>query len=156
MSVPAWATGHGRPSIAAQRLASDGALLALGALWLLASRGADPGIAPDPGAIAGQAVQLFGDPGLARHTYSSLARVLVAVLVAVTLGTGLMIAARFLYLTRILIARRILPLLNAVPTVSWAILAVVWFGVNDVAVIVVIVAILLPSGLNTAERTSVE
>jgi len=34
--------------------------------------------------------------------------------------------------------------LNAVPTVSWAILAVVWFGVNDIAVVAVIVAILVP------------
>jgi ABC-type nitrate/sulfonate/bicarbonate transport system permease component len=38
----------------------------------------------------------------------------------------------------------VLPVLNAVPTVSWAILAVVWFGVNDIAVVAVIVAILLP------------
>jgi NitT/TauT family transport system permease protein/sulfonate transport system permease protein len=55
-----------------------------------------------------------------------------------------MIAARFIRLTRILVAHRLLPLLNAFPTVGWALLAVFWFGVNDLAVIFVVVAILLP------------
>jgi ABC-type nitrate/sulfonate/bicarbonate transport system permease component len=70
--------------------------------------------------------------------------VIVAVLLSVSLGTALMLAARFIPFARVLVAHRLLPLLNAVPTVSWAILAVVWFGVNDLAVVAVIVAILLP------------
>jgi ABC-type nitrate/sulfonate/bicarbonate transport system permease component len=120
-------------------------VLAVIAAWAFAARDAGPRtIAPDPGRILPLAGQLLFDPAYARHTYGSLLRVVVAVVMAVAIGTALMIAARFVPLTRILVAHRLLPVLNAVPTVSWAILAVVWFGVNDVAVVAVIVAILLP------------
>lgn len=145
MTAPAWATGPGRPSARVQWLLADGLLVALIAGWALAARNTGPGsIAPDPGRIFPLAGQLLLDPAYARHAYASLLRVVVAVLLAVTLGTALMVAARFVPLARILVAHRLLPILNAVPTVSWAILAVVWFGVNDVAVVAVVVAILLP------------
>jgi ABC-type nitrate/sulfonate/bicarbonate transport system permease component len=115
------------------------------AAWVLTARGASGGtLAQDPGRILSLAGQLLADPAYARHTYASLLRVVVAVLLSVALGTSLMLFARFVPFARILIAHRVLPVLNAVPTVSWAILAVVWFGVNDVAVVAVIVAILLP------------
>lgn len=145
MSAPAWAVGPGRPSLRAQRLVADGAVVALLLGWLLASRSGLPdSIAPDPGRVVPMAVRLFVEPDLARHTYASLLRVLVAVAAAVVLGTAVMVAARFVHLSRILVAGRLLPLLNAFPTVGWAILAVVWFGINDVAVVVVMIAILLP------------
>lgn len=145
MSAPAWATGAGRPSLLAQRLVADGAVLALLALWLGASlSGAPDTIAPDPLQVLPLAAQLLVDPGLAQHTYASLLRVLVAVAIAVAAGTGLMLAARFLYLSRVAIAHRLLPFLNAFPTIGWAILAVIWFGVTDLAVVAVVIAILLP------------
>ncbi|HUQ16288.1 MAG TPA: ABC transporter permease subunit [Candidatus Saccharimonadales bacterium] len=145
MITPTWATGPGRPSLRAQRLLADGVGLILLASWALAARAEGPGTTgSDPGRILSLAGQLLFDPGYAKHTYSSFVRVLLAGVIAVGLGTALMIAARFLPLTRILIAHRLLPILNAVPTVSWAILAVVWLGVNDIAVVAVIAAILLP------------
>jgi len=164
MSAPAWAVGPTRPSLRAQRLVADGAVIALVAVWVLASRsGLDASIAPDPGRVLPLAGQLLVDPALARHTYASFGRVLLAVAIAVVTGTALMLAARFLHLSRILVADRLLPLLNAFPTVGWAILAVVWFGVNDAAVVAVIVAILLPftmvnvwSGLLTLDEDAYE
>lgn len=145
MTAPAWATGPGRPSLGAQRIVADGIVLLLLGGWALASRADSQGTAgPDPGRILSLAGQLFVDPAYAKHTYSSFLRVLLAVLIAVGSGTALMIVARFLPLTRIFVAHRLMPILNAVPTVSWAILAVVWFGVNDIAVIAVVIAILLP------------
>ncbi|HET8569369.1 MAG TPA: ABC transporter permease subunit [Candidatus Limnocylindria bacterium] len=145
MSAPAWATAPGRPSLRAQRLVADGAVVLALAAWLAAARsGAPETIAPDPARVLPLTLELFTDPRLAPHTYASLARVLVAGAAAVVLGTALMLAARFVYLTRVLIAARVLPLLSAFPTVGWAILAVVWFGVSDAAVLAVMVAILLP------------
>ncbi|MBM4434569.1 MAG: ABC transporter permease subunit [Chloroflexi bacterium] len=144
-AAPAWAVGPGRPSLRAQRLVADGALAAVALLWVASSAaGAPSAIAPDPARVLPLAGQLLVDPALAQHTYASLLRVLVAVAIAVAAGTALMIAARFVRLTRILIAHRVLPILNAFPTVGWALLAVFWFGVNDVAVIFVVIAILLP------------
>lgn len=144
-AAPAWAVGPGRPSLRAQRLVADGAIALLALAWIASSAaGAPSAIAPDPGRVLPLAGQLFVDPALASHTYASLLRVIVAVAIAVVAGTALMVAARFVRLTRILIADRLLPLLNAFPTVGWALLAVFWFGVNDLAVIVVVVAILLP------------
>lgn len=126
-------------------LLADGLLIVILGAWILSASGGGPGsAAPDAGRIFPLAGQLLLDPAYARHTYASLLRVVIAVSLAVALGTALMISARFVPLTRHLIAHRMLPVLNAVPTVSWAILAVVWFGVNDVAVVAVVVAILLP------------
>jgi NitT/TauT family transport system permease protein/sulfonate transport system permease protein len=144
-STPAWAVGPGRPSLRSQQLLADGALAALVLVWILSSAaGAPSAIAPEPARVLPLAGQLLVDPALAQHTYASLLRVVVAVAIAVLAGTGLMIAARFIRLTRILVAHRLLPLLNAFPTVGWALLAVFWFGVNDLAVVFVVVAILLP------------
>ena len=144
-AAPAWSVGPGRPSLRAQRLVADGALAALLLVWIGSSAAGTPSaITPDPARVLPLAGQLLFDPALAQHTYTSLARVVVAVAIALVAGTGLMVAARFLRLTRILVAHRLLPLLNAFPTVGWALLAVFWFGVNDAAVIFVIVAILLP------------
>ena len=143
--TPAWAVGPGRPSLRAQRIVADGALAMALLAWIASSAaGTRSDIAPDPARVLPLTGQLLFDPGLARHTYVSLVRVVAAVAIAIVAGTGLMIAARFLRLTRILVAHRLLPILNAVPTVGWALLAVFWFGVNDVAVVFVIVAILLP------------
>ena len=145
MSAPAWATGAGRPSLRAQQLVADGTVMALLLGWLLASRSGLPeSVAPDPLRVLPLAGQLLVDPALAQHTYASLLRVLVSVAIAVSLGTALMVAGRFLYVSRVLVAHRLLPFLNAFPTVGWAILAVLWFGVNDAAVVAVTVAILLP------------
>jgi NitT/TauT family transport system permease protein/sulfonate transport system permease protein len=143
--TPAWAVGPGRPSLRAQRVFADGALAIALFAWIASSAaGAPSSIAPDPTRVLPLAGQLLVDPALAQHTYLSLFRVVVAVAVAVIAGTGLMIAARFIRVTRILVAHRLFPLLNAFPTVGWALLAVFWFGVNDLAVIFVVVAILLP------------
>ena len=143
--TPAWAVGPGRPSLRAQRIVADGALAMALLAWIASSAAGTPSdIAPDPARVLPLTGQLLFDPGLARHTYVSLLRVVAAVAIAIVAGTGLMIAARFLRLTRILVAHRLLPILNAFPTVGWALLAVFWFGVNDVAVVFVIVAILLP------------
>lgn len=145
MSAPAWATGPGRPSLRAQRLVADGFVIAAFVLWFAASRSGLPeSIAPDPARVLPLTGQLLVDPGLAQHTYASLLRVVIAVAVAVTLGTAIMVAARFVRILRVLISGRLLPFLNAFPTVGWAILAVFWFGVNDFAVVIVIIAILLP------------
>lgn len=143
--APAWALGPRHPSLRAQRLVADGTVIAVLLVWaLVGARAGTNAIVPDPARVLPVAGQLLVDPALAHHTYASLARVLIAVAVALVAGTALMLAARFLRLTRILLAHRLLPLLNAFPTVGWALLAVFWFGVNDLAVIFVVVAILLP------------
>jgi NitT/TauT family transport system permease protein len=143
--APAWAVGPRHASLRAQRLVADGAVLGLLLVWAAVGARAGTGaIVPDPSLVLPLAGQLLVEPSLAHHTYASLARVLVAVAIALVAGTALMLAARFLRLTRILVAHRLLPLLNAFPTVGWALLAVLWFGVNDVAVVFVVVAILLP------------
>jgi NitT/TauT family transport system permease protein/sulfonate transport system permease protein len=143
--APAWAVGPRYPSLRAQRLVADGAVVTLLLLWaLVGARGGTSEIVPDPARVLPVAGQLLVDPSVAYHTYASMIRVLAAVAIAVVAGTAFMVAARFLRLTRILIAHRLLPVLNAFPTVGWALLAVFWFGVNDLAVVFVVVAILLP------------
>lgn len=112
--------------------------------WAAAAGGAPPLVVPDPAAVLPLVLRLLTDPAYAVHTYTSLARVLVALVVALVAGAGLMLAARFVYLSRVLIADRVFPILNAFPSVGWAILAIFWFGVGDGAVVFVNVAILLP------------
>lgn len=129
---------------AARRLAVDAVPLALLALWFVAADRTPRYILPHPADVAELSVRLFIDPDYAGHTYRSVARVAVSVLLSVAIGTAVMVLPRLLPLTSGFIGGRLLPALNAFPTLTWAMMAVYWFGVTDRSVIFVEVAILLP------------
>jgi len=126
------------------RLLADGAVLLLVLAWALAALRTPEYILPEPGETVVLTARLFFDPSLMGHTYISLARVVAAVVLSQVIGGGLVVASYYLPIARRLVDGRITPLLNAFPTLGWAIMAIFWFGVSNVSVIFVEVAILLP------------
>jgi NitT/TauT family transport system permease protein/sulfonate transport system permease protein len=84
------------------------------------------------------------DSSLLLHLVISFLRVFAAVTVAMALAIGLGLIARRSALVTLLLEQRVLLILNSFPSVGWAILGVIWFGVTNPTVIFIEVAIVLP------------
>jgi len=126
------------------RLVADGFLLLVLAAWYASSLRLPEFVLPNPVKVLALTVRLFVDPALVAHTAVSLGRVLASVLLALGIGSGLVLAARYLPLLALLVGNRLTPFFNSFPSLGWAILAVIWFGVSDRTVLFVETAILLP------------
>jgi NitT/TauT family transport system permease protein len=150
--------------LAAYRLVTDGVPLALLVAWYLLSLRMPEYVLPSPFKVVVRTFELLvANPTLFQHTYISLARVLASVLLALLVGSSLVLLARYVWLSKGLVIDRLLPTLNAFPTLGWAILGLYWFGVGDSSVIFVQVAILLPfsminmwEGLKTLDEETME
>jgi NitT/TauT family transport system permease protein/sulfonate transport system permease protein len=126
------------------RLAADAFLVLVLVLWYVSSFRLPEFVLPNPIKVLQLAAQLFYHPGHVEHTLVSLLRVVASVLLALLLGSGLVLLARYLPVTALLVGNRVTPFLNSFPSLGWAILAVIWFGVSDGTVLFVETAILLP------------
>lgn len=145
-----------RRAFSPDRLIADGIVLAVLILWAFGSSRTPEYILPNLSDVLRICARLFIEPELATHTYLSLTRVATAVALAQIIGGTLIVISYYLPVTRRFIDGRLTPLLNAFPTLGWAILALFWFGVGTTSVIFVEVAILLPFciiNLSTGFRT---
>jgi NitT/TauT family transport system permease protein/sulfonate transport system permease protein len=130
-------------------LANGAVLLALVAWWVAAGR-LPTFVLPGPPEVFALLARFFYDPVLAVHMAISFARVGVAVTVAMTLAVALAVLARPYRVLTVVIERRVLLFLNSFPSVGWAILGVIWFGVSNWTVIFIEIAIVLPFCLTSA------
>lgn len=138
------------PPLRRRRRAPRGSyLLAIGvpllvlAWWWYASLTALPVDLPPPGVVfARTADLLFGAESY--QTWTSMARIVASVVLALVIGALLVFMARLWPATEKLVGSVIVPFLNSVPALGWAILGVVWFGVGNFAVIFVVTLILIP------------
>jgi NitT/TauT family transport system permease protein/sulfonate transport system permease protein len=112
--------------------------------WWLLSLDLPEFVMPSPLAVGKAIVDLFIDPDQLIHVGASFLRVIVSVIIAVILGTALAMLPWRWPVLRLVVNDGIRPVLNAFPSVGWAILAVIWFKVSNVTVIFVEVAILTP------------
>ncbi|MCK9907782.1 ABC transporter permease subunit [Microbacteriaceae bacterium K1510] len=126
------------------RLVADAAVIAAIVAWWLASRNLPAFVLPSPWATAQALLRFFTEPKLMVDVAATGIRVVLSVVAATALGIALAMLAYFLPVTRDIVRARILPFLNAMPSLGWAILAVIWFGVSDAAVVFAQTAILVP------------
>jgi NitT/TauT family transport system permease protein/sulfonate transport system permease protein len=134
------------------RWVSEGVLGLLLLAWFIGARRLPEFVLPSPPKVLALTARLFFDPSLAQHTAASLLRVIASVCLALLLASGLVLLGRALPVTRRLVEHRVTPFFNSFPSLGWAILAVIWFGVSNTTVLVVETAILLPFCLiNMAE-----
>ncbi|MFI8793718.1 ABC transporter permease [Streptomyces sp. NPDC055105] len=113
--------------------------------WWIASRYQPEYIVPSPVDVLARTWDLFaGDSAYYSNTYASFVRVGASVLIALVIGTALAVAARYIPLIRGLLVDRLLPFINAFPSIGWAIAGMYWLGVSTSSVIFVEVAIILP------------
>ena len=134
----------GLSGAARARIVADGFLLLVLAVWYASSLRLPEFVLPNPVKVLTLTSRLFFDPDLVLHTAISLGRVIASVLLALSIGSGLVLVARYLPVTGLLVGNRLTPFFNSFPSLGWAILAVIWFGVSDQTVLFVETAILLP------------
>ena len=126
------------------RLIADGCLVLILLGWYFYSRAVPEYIIPNPMKVIRITAQLFYSSQYAWHTYTSLFRVLVSVALSLLISSIVVGLGWYIRPLRLLVANRLIPILNAFPSLGWAMLAVIWFGVNTISVLFVEVAILLP------------
>jgi NitT/TauT family transport system permease protein/sulfonate transport system permease protein len=129
---------------AAERTLAEGLVVAALAGWWLMSRDLPAYVLPDPWMVAKTLWRLFFDMELAPHTLATTLRVASSVVIAVAIGGALALVPLYVPVLDHVIHGRIQPMLNSVPSVGWAILAVIWFDISNFSVMFVQVVILLP------------
>lgn len=127
-----------------ERLIADGLVVAgIGGWWLLSLRLPDF-LVPTPWHVVTRIVDLFITPSLLADVAASTARVVAAVALATSLGAILALIPYRWPIADGIVRDRITPFLNSFPSIGWAILAMIWFGTTDAAVLFVEVVILTP------------
>lgn len=134
------------------QIAADIAVLLAILAWAWGARGLPDFVLPGPVAVGERLIAMFVTPSFLAHTFSSVWRVLLAVVLALVLGGGLALLNRGVPALDWVIRGMTLPFLNSFPSIGWAILAAIWFQPGDFPVVFVQVAILTPFCLiNIAE-----
>jgi len=128
----------------AERALADGLVVAAVVGWWVLSRRLPDFLMPSPWHVATTLAGLFLTPSLLADTAASAARVVASVALSVLLGGALAVIPYRWPLADAIVRDRITPFLNSFPSVGWAILAMIWFGPTDAAVVFVEVAILTP------------
>jgi NitT/TauT family transport system permease protein len=154
---------QGRARGFASHVVAEGLIVAALLAWWLTARGLPSYVLPTPRETVAQLALLFIDPAFLGDTLISLARVVVAVALALAIGGGLSVLAQFVPTTTFAVHRRLMPVLNSFPAVGWALLAAFWFAPGNFSVIAVEVLILIPfcaiaiaQGLADLDRDLVE
>ena len=151
------------PSVIVERLIGDGVVvLALVGWWALARHLPDF-ILPGPVAVARQLPALFVSADFLGNLLASTWRVLVSIAAALLIGGGLAFLGHGVPWMAAVVDKRIKPMLNAFPSIGWAILAAIWFEPGNLSVIFVEVMILIPfcliniaEGLRNVDREVME
>lgn len=137
-------------NVVAQRGLAEGVVLLALAGWWLTAKGLPAFVLPSPAAVLTAIARFSIDPILLYHLGVSFARVTAAVSFAMVLAVFLALAARPSPTLAAILEQRLLLVLNSFPSVGWAILGVIWFGVSNPTVIFIEVAIILPFCLTNA------
>jgi NitT/TauT family transport system permease protein/sulfonate transport system permease protein len=120
-------------------------------------------VLPGPWPVAVRLGQFLTTFDLLKHAFASLWHVLAAMTVSFVVGTGLALLAHYVPALRLAVHGRLSPFLNSFSGIGWALLAIVWFGVNDLTVVFAISVVLIPfaiinmrEGLDTLDAELLE
>jgi NitT/TauT family transport system permease protein/sulfonate transport system permease protein len=145
------------------RILADGLVVAAVLGWWAMAKSLPANILPTPAAVAAELWLLFTDSVYLGHTAVSVLRVVFSVILALVVGGLLAFWPMRQPWARGIVHTRIKPFLNSFPSIGWAILAVIWFGVSDFTAVFVQVAILIPfclinlsEGLKELDREALE
>ena len=135
---------------AVQRLIIVAFLAAVGALWQVASGVMPPVLIPSPARVLARAVQLWSDPAFFSYLTVSLWHVGATIAISFFTGVSIALVAYFQPVLQRATYTRLAPFLNSFSSVGWAFLALIWFGINDGAVIFASSVALVPIALLNA------
>ena len=130
-----------------ERLIAEGLVVAALLGWWAMARTFPPYLFPDIPAVLRGIVMLVSDPAFAVHTFASVGRICTSIALALVIGAILALIPRYIPVAHDFIHERIKPILNSFPSLGWALLGSIWFGVSSGAVIFIQTAILVPFAL---------
>ena len=128
----------------ASHLLAEGSIVLLLVFWHFAAQRLPSFVLPKPMDVAQAFIDLLGSPAALPHTLASAGRLVLSILIALAIGGALAQLARSVPSLRGVVRERILPFLNSFPSMGWALLAVLWFGVSSFGVVFVEVMVLVP------------
>ena len=132
--------------------ATKGGGRVVGRHWWLTSLTLSPRIFPPLGQVAHTLYQLALSPEFWLNVCITFGRIVLAILLATIIGGVIGLMPRYLPVTSGIVDGVLIPLFSSFPSLAWAILGTVWFGVTATAVVMVQLLIVLPFVLvNVAE-----
>ena len=133
------------------------------AAWAIAGFLLPPYLVAGPWTVALRVTRFFTDRADAEHLAVSFAHVLGSVVIAFGVGGLLALVNHYVPVSRVMIQNRWYPFLNSFSGIGWAVLAVLWFGPSDSAVLFAIASTLVPfvfvnlrAGLEAVDRDLLE
>jgi NitT/TauT family transport system permease protein len=120
------------------------AVLCFIATWWLVALSAHSALLPNPQQTVVALYQRLTAPRGFYHVGITAYRVLVGTLLGALAGTILGVATRYSRLVEAAVRSVIYPLLQAVPTICWALVFVLWFGLHDTTPILTIAVAAAP------------
>ncbi len=121
-----------------------GATLFFWAAWWLIAAIYDSVLLPGPIDTFYSFITLISSSTNWEHIGITAYRVVAGTMLGSTVGAILGIATRYNKLVRATVATVIYPLLQAVPTISWALIFVLWFGLSDITPILTVAVVVAP------------
>jgi NitT/TauT family transport system permease protein len=101
-------------------------------------------VLPGPVPVAVRLYQFVTTYGLYRHAFASLGHIVAAMAISFLVGTGLALLAYYVPVLRLAVHGRLSPFLNSFSGIGWALLSIVWFGINEFTVVFAISVVLTP------------
>lgn len=127
------------------RLTTDGLVVVALLAWYFGSLRLPEYVLPSPIDVGVKVFELLGgNPHLASNTLDTAIRVFLAVIISLVLGTVLVLLAKYIPFANGFLIHRLMPFLNAMPALGWAIMGLFWFRISSGGVVFVEVAILVP------------
>ncbi len=120
------------------------------AVWQFASSVMPPVLIPSPARVWVRMLQLWSDPAFSAYLAASLWHVGATIAIAFVVGVSIALVAYFQPVLQPAAYQRLAPFLNSFSSVGWAFLALIWFGINDGAVIFASSVALVPIALMNA------
>ena len=136
--------------LTARRIATFVFIAAVLLGWQVYSAYMPPVLIPRPGRVIARFVELWTDPRYIAYAIASLVHVITSVAIAFTLGVAIALLGHYFAILDLAIYGRLAPFLNSFSAIGWAFLALIWFGVNESAVIFVTSVALLPFAIINA------
>ncbi|MCX8205106.1 MAG: ABC transporter permease subunit [Candidatus Nezhaarchaeota archaeon] len=126
--------------------AFNGALVlaSLLALWHALSTWSSSPLFPSPAATASALIEVFSLPSSWAHVGSTASRVFVGVLLGSVLGVACGILPRYSRAAGDVVQFAVYPILESIPSICWALIFAVWFGLSGVAPVALIAVAVAP------------
>lgn len=161
--LPSKRSGAWPPFISSRRFATIAFLVAVFAGWQIYSAYMPPVLIPSPARVFERFIELWTDPRYLAYAGASFVHVVVSVAISFTLGVAIALVGHYFSIFDRAIYGRLTPFLNSFSGIGWAFLALIWFGVNESAVVFATSVALLPfaiintgTGLRELNREMIE